>query len=182
MLQHNLSQLASFSTNSVNINLVKHGDNGSKIIITSVQKILKYVARFFDCMENHILEGMYTTTIPNFTTRDANPKYEYKDESLKVANVIAIIGNGALAISNKSKPGPANDRNTKKQKLKPAAGAKDFTKACLFHCADGTLTPDLFPSVMSKPLCVFLVFTTNNVPSLTRHANSITSGNGINSC
>ncbi len=54
MLQHVLSQLASFSTNSVNNNLIKHGDNGTKLVITSVQKIVKYIARFFDRMDNHI--------------------------------------------------------------------------------------------------------------------------------
>jgi hypothetical protein len=162
MLQHVLSQLASFSTKSVNNNLIKHGDDGSKLVITSVQKIMKYVARFFNCMDNHILEGSYPNTIPKFTPRDANPKY--KNESLKVASVIATIGNGALAISNKSKPGasplgtPANNRKTKKQKLKPAAGSKDFTEAGLFHCADGTPTSDFFPSGLSKPLCGYFCF------------------------
>jgi hypothetical protein len=78
--------------------------------------------------------------------------------------MIAIIVNGALAISNKSKPNafspgtPANNRKTKKQKLKPAAGAKDFTKASLFHCANGTPTSDLFPSGLSKPLCGYFCF------------------------
>ncbi len=187
MLQHVLSQLASFSTNSVNNNLIEHGDNRLKLFIASVQKIVKYVASFFSRMENHILEGTYPDTIPKFTPRDAHPKY--KDESLKVASVILTIGNRALAISNKSKPDasppgtPANDMKTKKQKLKPTAGAKDFTKAGLFHCTDGTPTFDLFPSDLSKPLCVFFsVSTTKNVPSLTRRANSITSGNGKNCC
>ncbi len=78
--------------------------------------------------------------------------------------MVATIVNGALAISNKSKPNafspgtPANNRKTKKQKLKPAAGAKDFTKAGLFHCADGTPTSNLFPSGLSKPLCGYFCF------------------------
>jgi hypothetical protein len=72
----------SFSTNLVNNSLIEHGDDGSKLIIASIQKIVKYVARFFDHMENHILEGTYPNTIPKFTPRDAYPKY--KDESLKV--------------------------------------------------------------------------------------------------
>jgi hypothetical protein len=162
MLQHVLSQLASFSTNSVNNNLIKHSDDGSKLVITSIQKIMKYIARFFDCMNNHILEGLYLDTIPKFTPEDANPKY--KEESLKVVSMIATIGNGALAISNKSKPNasppgtPAKDRKIKKQKLKPAAGTKNFTKAGLFHCADGTPTSNLFPSGLSKPLCGYFCF------------------------
>jgi hypothetical protein len=104
--------------NSVNNNLIKHSDDRSKLIITSIQKIVKYVARFFDHMDNHILEGLYPNTIPMFTPRDANPKY--KNESLKVVSVIATVENGALAISNKFKPSasppgtPANNRKTKK--------------------------------------------------------------------
>jgi hypothetical protein len=162
MLQHVLSQLASFSTNSMNNNLIKHGDNRSNLVIISIQKIVKYIARFFDCIDSHILEGLYPNTIPKFTPRDANPKY--KNESLKVGSVIAIIGNGALTISNMSKPDasppstPANNRKTKKQKLKPAAGAKDFIKAGLFHCIDGTPTSDLLLSGLSKLLCGYFCF------------------------
>jgi hypothetical protein len=150
--------------------LIKHGDDGSKLVIASIKKIVKYVARFFDCMENHILEGSYPDTIPKFTPRDANLKY--KDESSKVVSVIGTIGNRALAISNKTKPDtsspgtPANDRKTKKQKLKPAAGAKDFTKAGLFHCtdADGTPKSNLFPSGLSKPLCGYFCFHNKKCP------------------
>jgi hypothetical protein len=162
MLQHILSQLASFSTNSVNNNLIEHGDEGSKLVITSVQKIMKYVARFFNLMDNQILEGSYPDAIPKFTPQDANQKY--KNESLKVACMIATIRNGALAISNNSKPNasppgtPANNRKTKKQKLKPAAGAKDFTKAGLFHCANRTPMSNLFPSGLSKLLCGYFCF------------------------
>jgi hypothetical protein len=177
MFQHVLSQLTSFSTNSENNNLIEHGDDGSKLVITSIQKIVKYIARFFDHTDNHILEGSYPDTIPKFTPRDANPKY--KNESLKVASMIATIGNGALTISNNSNPNSPplgtldNDRKTKKQKLKPAAGAKDFTKAGLFHCVDGTPTSGLFLSGLSKPLCGYFC------SRLTKHANSITSENGI---
>ncbi len=183
MLQYVLSHLASFSTNSVNNNLIQNGDDGSKLVIASTQKIVKYLARFFDRMENHILEGLYPNTIPKFTPRDANLKY--KDENLKVASFISTIGNGALAISNKSKPDTflpgtlANNRKTKKQKLKPAAGAKDFTKAGLFHCADGTPTSDFFLLAFLSHCVVISVSTTKNVPSLTRHANPITLGNVI---
>ena len=47
MLHKVLSQLASFSTNSVNNSLVKHGDDGSKLTITLVTKIVKFITRFF---------------------------------------------------------------------------------------------------------------------------------------
>ncbi len=161
MLHQVLAQLASFSTNSVNNNLIEHSDNGTKLIIAPVQKIVKYAARFFDCMDNHILKGTFPNSVPKFTPRDANPRCQ-------IANVIATMEDRlALSISGdkKSKPDasppgtPAQERKNKKQKLKPAAGgSKDFTKAGLFHCAEGTATTDLFPSSLSKPLCGFFCF------------------------
>ncbi len=80
------------------------------------------------------------------------------------SSMIVTIGNRALPISNKSKPDasppgtPANNRKTKKQKLKPAAGALDFTKAGLFHCANETPASDLFLSDLSKPLYGYFCF------------------------
>jgi hypothetical protein len=54
---------------------------------------------------------------------------------------------------------PACKRTNKKQKLKPAAGGlKDFTKAGLCHCAEGTAITDLSPPGLSKPLCGFFCF------------------------
>ncbi len=160
MLHQVLAQLASFSTNSVNSNLIEHGDNGAKLIIMPIQNITKFVARFFDRMDNHILEGTYLDSVPQFTPRDANTKYQ-------LANMIANMADGAaLSISgvkfkpDASPPGtPACKRTSKKQKLKPAAGGlKDFTKAGLFHCAEGTATTDLFPPGLSKLLCGFFCF------------------------
>ncbi len=73
MLQQVLSQLAIYSINTVNIGLVECGDNGANINIALPSKITKLVARFFERMENHILEGSYPDTNPAFTPRDTNP-------------------------------------------------------------------------------------------------------------
>ena len=51
MLHQVLAQLAGFSTNLVNNNLIELGDDGAKLITANSQKIVKYVARFFDRME-----------------------------------------------------------------------------------------------------------------------------------
>ena len=75
MLHQVLAQLASFFTNLVNYNLIEHGDNGTKLITVPVQKIVKYAARFFDCMDNHVLKGTFPDSFPKFTPRDANPRY-----------------------------------------------------------------------------------------------------------
>jgi hypothetical protein len=74
MLHQVLAQLASFLTNLVNNNLIELGDDGAKLITTNIRKIVKYVARFFDCMENHILEGTYPDVIPKFTPKDEGRK------------------------------------------------------------------------------------------------------------
>jgi hypothetical protein len=132
MLQQVLSQLAIYSTNTVNINLVKRGDNRANISTVQLLKIAKLVARFFKQMENHFLEGSYPNTVPAFTPRDAHPNH-------KVPSVIAATNVKEHPAAEKTKmdispPGtPACKRTSKQQKLKPGAGSKDFTKAGLFH-------------------------------------------------
>jgi hypothetical protein len=184
MLQHILSQLASFSTNSVNNNLIKHGDDGSNLVTTSIQKIVKYLARFFDCMDNHILEGSYPNTIPKFTLQDANPKY--KNGSLKFASMIATIESRALAISNKSKPNaspPGTLLTT--GRLRSRSSSLQLGQRTSPRLVFSTVLMEL-----QRPICFLPAFlsqcvvisdsTAKNIQSLTRHANSITSRNGIN--
>jgi hypothetical protein len=110
--------------------------------------------RFFDKMENHILEGLFPNSVPNFTPRDANPKHQ-------AANAIsATAGESAGKIKIKTSPPgtPACERTSKKQKVKTAAGAKDFTKAGLFRCKEGTPISQLFPADLSKKYCSFFCF------------------------
>ncbi len=52
MLHKVLSQLASFSTNSVNISLIEHGSNGNNLKVDHVVKIVKFVTRFFSNIDN----------------------------------------------------------------------------------------------------------------------------------
>ena len=134
MLHKVLSQLASFSTNLVNNNLVKHGDNGGKLTINLVVKIVKFVTRFFNNINNHIMEGSVPDSIPNFTPCDANPKL------LQVArNIVPFVEISALKVKPEALPEgtPACERVGKKQKLKPAAESRDYTKVGLFRCKEG---------------------------------------------
>jgi hypothetical protein len=132
MLHKVLSQLASFLTNSVNNSLVEHGDDGSKLTIILVTKIVKFITRFFLNIENHIMEGSVPDSVLNFTPRDLNPKL------LQTPNI--MVAPYAKVSTLKAKPEtsppstPAHERTGKKQKIKTAPGAKDFTKAGLFHC------------------------------------------------
>ena len=150
MLRKVLSQLASFSTNSVNNSLIEHGDNGSKLKVDLVVKIVKFVTRFFANIDNNIMEGTVPDSVPNFTPRDANPK---------IRNAVAPVTEiAALKVKpDASPPGtPARKRVGKKQKVKPAN--KDFTKAGLFRCKEGTPIAELFPTDLSKKLCSFFSF------------------------
>jgi len=158
MLQQVLSQLAVYSTNTVNIGLVERGDSGANINIALPSKITKLVARFFERMENHILEGSFPDTVPACTPRDANPSIQ------KGANIVTSTAKVVGTVVEKSKadlspPGtPARERTSKKQKLKKGAGSFDFTKAGLFHCKDGTPVADLFPAGLTKKYCSFFCF------------------------
>ncbi len=154
MLQKVLSQLAVFSTNAVNNNLVKRGDNGLNLVVPLVVKIAKFVLRFFDKKDNHILEGSVPDSIPNFTPQDLNPKHQ------SALNIAAAVGDGAGKIKpDSSPPGTlACKRTSKKQKFKTAAKAKDFTKAGLFCCKEGTAILELFPGDLLKKYCSFFCF------------------------
>jgi hypothetical protein len=159
MLHKVLTQLAVFSTNAVNNNLVEHGDNGSKLVVTPVTNIVKFASRFFDKMDNHILEGSVPDSVPNFTPRDANPKHQAM--SVTAATIgTTTVSNGAGKLKPKALPPetPARERTSNKQKLKPAAGARDFTKAGLFCCKEGTPILELFPADLSKKYCSFFCF------------------------
>ena len=75
MLHKVLSQLASFSTNSVNNSLIDHGSNGSNLKVVLVVKIVNFVTRFFANIDNYIMEGTVPDSVPTFTPRDANPRF-----------------------------------------------------------------------------------------------------------
>jgi hypothetical protein len=149
MLQQVLSQSAIFSTNNVNIGLIECGNNGVNLNTAQLSKVTKLVSHFFECMDNHILEGSYPDTVPAFTPRDANPNHQ-------IVSVIAMVDAGQHLVAEKSKmdvspPGtPATKKRSKRQKLKVGAGLKDFTKAGLFHCKEGTSIFELFPFNLTK--------------------------------
>jgi hypothetical protein len=63
MLQQVLSQLAIYSTNTVNINLVECGDNEANVSTVKLLKVAKLVAHYFEQIENHILDGSYPDTV-----------------------------------------------------------------------------------------------------------------------
>ena len=121
MLHKVLSQLSSFSTNSVNNSLIEHGDNGSNRKTDIILKIVKFVTRFFANIDNHIMEGSVPSSVPTFTPRDANRMI------VKAVAPIAEVTASKVKPDSLPPDTPAREQNGKKQKVKPAA--KDFTKA-----------------------------------------------------
>ncbi len=113
------------------------------------------MTRFFSNIENHIVEGSVPDSVPNFTPRDVNPKI------IQATTAIAPVS-GVAALKAKSDalpPGtPTCECNGKKQKIKPAAEGKDFSKAGLFCCKEGMPILELFPSNLEKKYCSFFCF------------------------
>ena len=153
MLHKVLSQLASFSTNSVNNSLIQHGDDGSKLTITLIVKIVKFTARFCSNIKNHIMGGSVPNSVPSFTPCDSYPKL------LQAATIVSV--SNTVPSTSKVKPeasppgNPARERTGKKQRIKTAPGSQDFSKAGLFHCKEGTTFSELFPVNLEKKLCSF---------------------------
>jgi hypothetical protein len=162
MLQQVLSQLAIYSTNTVNINLVEHGDNRANISTVQLLKVAKLIARFFEQMENHILEGSYPDTVPAFTPRDANPNH-------KVLSVIATTNVEERPAVEKTKvdvspPGtPAYMRTSKRQKLKPGAGSTQ--KRAYFVASKEHRSRNCSPPTSQRSIALSFVFMTKNAPS-----------------
>jgi hypothetical protein len=153
MLHKVLSQLASFSTNSVNNSLIKHGDDRSKLTITLIVKIVKFTARFFLNIKNHIMESSVPNSVSSFTPRDSNPKLLQAATIVSVSNTVP----GTSKVKPEASPpgAPAHERTGKKQRIKTAPGSQDFLKAGLFHCKEGTTFLGLFPANLEKKLCSF---------------------------
>jgi hypothetical protein len=116
----------------VNKLFVKHGNNGGKLTIDNV-KIVKFVTRFFNNINNHIMEGLVPDSIPYFTPQDADPTL------LQVAcNVVPAVEIAALKVKLEALPlgTPARECVGKKQQLKPAAESRDYNKVGIFPCKE----------------------------------------------
>jgi hypothetical protein len=147
--------------------LVERGDNWSSLNIAQVLKISKLVACFIKRIENHILNGSYPDTVPVFTPRDANPNHMSTAAAYFSKRISTeCVSTAEKAKSNVSPPSTlACDMQNKKQKLTPGAGLKDFTKAGLFHCKEGTLVYELLPADFIKKSAVSFASITRSVPA-----------------
>jgi hypothetical protein len=178
MLHKVLSQLVSFSTNLVNNSLVKHGNNGAKLTITLVLKTVKFVSRFFNSIENHIMEGSFPDSIPTFTPHDMNPKL------LQAVNVVAPINKIAAL---KVKPVaclqelPLMNVPPKSSKSKLPLDPRTSQKQEYFIARKGLQSENCFPATSGRIIILPFVSMVRNAQSPIRLATLIMLGSGIRS-
>ncbi len=143
MLQHVLSQLASFSTNSVNNNLIEHSENGSKPSPPASRRLWNTIRGFCPHGESHPRRDISWHHPKVYAKRCKSKVSECTSSSCKhdCAHWKWCFCHLREIHAWPSPPGTDGcKRNTKKQNLKPVAGSKNFTKAGLFHCINGTAT------------------------------------------
>ncbi len=164
MLQQILLQLAIYSTNTVNINLVECGDNGVNVSTVQLLKIAKLVACFFEQMENHILEGSYPDTVPAFTPRDANPNH-------KVPSMIAATNIEERSTAEKTKTeypllALLLTRELPKDRISSRALVQRVSrKQTYFVARKEHRLPSCSPPTSQRSIALSFVFTTKNAPS-----------------
>ena len=108
-------------------------------------KISKFVARFFERMENHILDGSYPDTVPAFTPIDANPNHK-SAMSAATAYVGERIPTERASAAEKAKADVS------------PPGTPASPKRAFFHCKEGTPVHELFPADLIKKYCSFFCF------------------------
>jgi hypothetical protein len=170
MPQQVLSQLAIYSTNTVNINLVERGDNGANVSTVQLLKIAKLVARFFERMENHILEGSYPDTVPAFTPRDANPNH-------KVLSVIMATNVEERPAAEKTKMDPLLALLLARELLKGRNSSRALVqkfsqKQAYFVARKGHRSGSYSPPTSQRNIALYFIFTTKYAPSQSSLATS----------
>ena len=158
MLQHVFAQQAKFSANSLNTNKVEHGDNGSTLVIKQLEQTIKYSARFFKRISDHVAEDTVPSSIPRFTPAHAHPLNQIAAVTTSIA-MATISQDDSKKKADASPPGtPSKERRNKKARgLKPTGGS-DQTKLGLFHSKEGTKPEDLFPTGLESTPCAFFCF------------------------
>ena len=155
MMQHVFVQQAKFAANTLNTNKIEvHGPTVA-LVTKQVDVSIKYLARFFKKMDDHVAEDTVPTAVPRFTPHHAKPGIMGALEE-SVANTAIEAGNKKKA--EDSPPGtPTREKKAKKARLKPT-GAADQTKKGMFHGKKGVSPSDLFPTGLESAPCAFFCF------------------------
>jgi hypothetical protein len=139
-LHHVFTQLAKFSSNSKNTNLVKHGKPTFDIKILS--SVIKYASLFLLKMEEYVVEDSVPTNVPSFA--------QCIIVSMKPAGIAAAK---PVALGTGTGTKPAKDEPNKKRQKKNTKKNTDFAKLGLFYTKIGVKDGNVFPSTLKQPLC-----------------------------
>ena len=141
----------------MNNSLIEHGDNGSKLKVDLVVKIIKFVMRFFANINNNIMEGTVPDSVPNFTPRDANPK---------IRNAVAPVAEiAALKVKPDASPPGTPSANVSEKSRRSNLLLRTSPKP-VYSVARKELQSQSCSQVTSARSCVLSFrFTTRNAPS-----------------
>jgi hypothetical protein len=118
MLQHVFAQQAKFLANSLNINKVEHGNNGSTLIIKQLDQTIKYFVQFFKRISDHITKDTVPSCIPRFTPAHAL----LSNQVVAITTLIAMVTIGRLEKKDQSlSPGNSCQRQVQQEGLQSQA-------------------------------------------------------------
>ncbi len=120
--------LALFSQNSVNTNLVEHGATGDKLDIRNISIAVKFAVKFWTKMNNHIKDNTVPKEIPSF----AHTMFEKPASGIVAAAPVAINKSTATSTASIGAKGKKYGNEPSKIKQKQETSDKSL-KMGLFH-------------------------------------------------
>ncbi len=132
--------LALFSQNSINTNLVEHGATGNKLNIRNVSIAIKFAVKFWKKMNDHIKDNTVPKEIPSF----ARTMFVEPASGILAAALVAVDKSAAtstISIGAKCKK-YGNEPSKKKQKRETSDKS---LKMGLFHMEKGATVATALP-------------------------------------
>jgi hypothetical protein len=132
--------LALFSQNSINTNLVEHGATGDKLDIRNVSIAVKFAAKFWKKMNNHIKDDTVPKEIPSF----AHTMFVEPTSGIVAAASVAIDKSTATSTASIGAKGKKYGNEPSKKKQKRETSNKSL-KIGLFHMEKGATVATALP-------------------------------------
>jgi hypothetical protein len=132
--------LALFSQNSVNTNLVGHGATGKELDIRNVSIAVKFAVKFWKKMNNHIEDNTVLKDIPSF----ARTMFVEQDSGVVAAAPVAVNKSTATSTTLIETKGKKSGDEPSKKKQKWETSDKSL-KMGLFHMEKGATMATALP-------------------------------------
>jgi hypothetical protein len=132
--------LALFSQNSVNTNLVEHGATGNELDIRNVSIAVKFVAKFWKKMNDHIKDDTIPKEIPSF----ARTMFVEPVSGIVAAALVAVNKSAATSTVLIGAKGKKYSNEPSKKKQKRETSNKSL-KMGLFHMEKGATVATALP-------------------------------------